>query len=284
VRWRLGRSTSYQLIDAAEVVERLSAIADTKDVTPTSDPPIPLPATESVARELVPLKQQPEAFPMNLRTGGGHAPEYVCENHFEEAASETPRGREPMVPSVPRSGPKVHGRATGYEKPRNEHRTPVMRLSMNRTLFPIGCVVALVAGFQLFLRYQYVDAGGTRIMRIDRLSGASCYMPCSPTAPMPIDFSAAVSAANEDAIALVQAQPATGSIIAAASLPLNTLSSDEEVHASEWRAQPAGIDEDSGAKRTFFLGARRIGHRFRSASEAEDRPGSISALFGCRHC
>jgi hypothetical protein len=124
VRWRLGRSTSYQLIDAAEVVERLSAIADTKDVTPTSDPPIPLPATESVARELVPLKQQPEAFPMNLRTGGGHAPEYVCENHFEEAASETLRGREPMVPSVPRSGPKVNGRATGYEKPRNEHRTP----------------------------------------------------------------------------------------------------------------------------------------------------------------
>lgn len=48
-RWDLSRSRAYQLIDAATVVEVVSTSVDTAP-----------PATEAVARELAPLKRQPD--------------------------------------------------------------------------------------------------------------------------------------------------------------------------------------------------------------------------------
>lgn len=46
----------------------------------------------------------------------------------------------------------------------------------------VGYIVAglVIAGllFQLFFRYQYVHLTGTTVMRIDRLSGSSCNLPC----------------------------------------------------------------------------------------------------------
>ena len=45
-------------------------------------------------------------------------------------------------------------------------------------------VLALVlagAAFQLFLRYQYVHTGANGVVRIDRVSGDSCTLPCSET-------------------------------------------------------------------------------------------------------
>src|ERR1022692_1091232 len=47
-RWGLSRSYAYQQIDAAKIADSLSTIADT-----------PAPASESVARELAPLKNEP---------------------------------------------------------------------------------------------------------------------------------------------------------------------------------------------------------------------------------
>jgi hypothetical protein len=48
-RWGLARNSAYRYIDAAEVAEVLSPIGDT----------VPLPTTESQARELVPLLDKP---------------------------------------------------------------------------------------------------------------------------------------------------------------------------------------------------------------------------------
>jgi hypothetical protein len=44
-------------------------------------------------------------------------------------------------------------------------------------LLALGAVLAAAVLFHWFFRYQYVEAG-TRVMRIDRLTGASCLMPC----------------------------------------------------------------------------------------------------------
>jgi hypothetical protein len=55
-RWQLGRSRAYQLMDASQVVSLMSTIVDTDGV------PLPPPANEAQARELVPvLKQQGDA-------------------------------------------------------------------------------------------------------------------------------------------------------------------------------------------------------------------------------
>lgn len=50
-RWGWKRAHAYRMIEAAEVVQELSPIGDT-----------PLPTTESQARELVPLRDDPEAM------------------------------------------------------------------------------------------------------------------------------------------------------------------------------------------------------------------------------
>ncbi len=48
----------------------------------------------------------------------------------------------------------------------------------------LGIALAVLAAFQLFLRYEYVS-GGDRVTRIDRLTGASCQLPCTPAPPTP---------------------------------------------------------------------------------------------------
>lgn len=54
----------------------------------------------------------------------------------------------------------------------------------------VGYIVAglVIAGllFQLFFRYQYVHLTGTTVMRIDRLSGSSCNLPCEAPQPPPV--------------------------------------------------------------------------------------------------
>ncbi len=50
-RWQMSRPRAYELMGAAGVVEHLSAMADT-----------PAPASERVSRELLPLRDEPEAL------------------------------------------------------------------------------------------------------------------------------------------------------------------------------------------------------------------------------
>lgn len=47
-------------------------------------------------------------------------------------------------------------------------------------------IVVVLLIFQLFMRYVYLapDRYG-RVMRVDRLSGISCYVPCTPAPPTP---------------------------------------------------------------------------------------------------
>jgi hypothetical protein len=97
------------------------------------------------------------------------------------------------------------------------------------TWYAIGgvCLAALL--FQIFLHYQYVPVAG-RYMRIDRLNGTSCYMPCiasplpGPTAaPTPFDWAQAAARytlesdrQNQRAIALAKAAPGTAARVASA--------------------------------------------------------------------
>jgi hypothetical protein len=63
-----------------------------------------------------------------------------------------------------------------------------MRVS-KKTWYAVGGVAAAALFFQLFLHYQYVHLAGGYVMRIDRLTGSACYMPCvaspSETAAQP---------------------------------------------------------------------------------------------------
>jgi hypothetical protein len=60
-----------------------------------------------------------------------------------------------------------------------------------RALYVTGGLIALAVLFQLFFRYQYIHTMGVRITRIDRLTGASCELPCEPEtwAPVPTQSS-----------------------------------------------------------------------------------------------
>ena len=51
---------------------------------------------------------------------------------------------------------------------------------MKRLLYGVGTLIVVAVIFQLFFRYQYIHTVGIRITRIDRLTGASCELPCMP--------------------------------------------------------------------------------------------------------
>lgn len=52
-----------------------------------------------------------------------------------------------------------------------------------RAWYAIGLAAAVILAFQFFWRYQYVHLVGLRVMRIDRLTGQSCVMPCAAPSP-----------------------------------------------------------------------------------------------------
>lgn len=55
-----------------------------------------------------------------------------------------------------------------------------------RTLFyVIGTLAILIVG-QMFFRYAYISDKNARVLRVDRLTGSSCYLPCIPPTPTPI--------------------------------------------------------------------------------------------------
>ena len=87
--------------------------------------------------------------------------------------------------------------------------------------FLIGLLLLLVAGivFQFFLRYAYVHTTGTTVVRVDRVSGDSCTVPCDengygtrtmPYVPAPTPVPAKVChGANVVRVARALAPPAT---------------------------------------------------------------------------
>jgi len=60
-----------------------------------------------------------------------------------------------------------------------------MASTNRRTGYTIGGLVAVALLFQFFFRYQYEHLAGGQVMRIDRVTGSSCYMPCIPPTPGP---------------------------------------------------------------------------------------------------
>jgi hypothetical protein len=54
-----------------------------------------------------------------------------------------------------------------------------------RPIYAIAFIILLVAIFQFFLRFQYIQDGHNSVVRVDRLSGSSCVMPCVPPSPTP---------------------------------------------------------------------------------------------------
>jgi hypothetical protein len=71
-------------------------------------------------------------------------------------------------------------------------------VNIRQIYYWIAAVVGILAVFQFFLRYQYEHLAGGIVMRIDRLTATSCYMPCVPPAkaaespsPTPFDPDAA---------------------------------------------------------------------------------------------
>lgn len=101
---------------------------------------------------------------------------------------------------------------------------------MNKTWYAVSAIVVALAAFQLFLHYQYVHLSGGYVMRIDRLTGTSCIMPCVPSpppapTPTPTPFNGYQSAENytleserqdERAIVLAKGTSIAASIVATA--------------------------------------------------------------------
>lgn len=50
---------------------------------------------------------------------------------------------------------------------------------MKRILYGLGAVIVVAAIFQLFFRYEYVPQSVATVWRVDRLTGATCRLPCS---------------------------------------------------------------------------------------------------------
>jgi hypothetical protein len=76
---------------------------------------------------------------------------------------------------------------TKLERSRRGEQFSVDSPTMNRTraLVISTVIIIIVVVFQLFFRYQYVGSGRD-LMRVDRLTEASCFMPCAlPTRAAP---------------------------------------------------------------------------------------------------
>jgi hypothetical protein len=84
-RWDLSRSYAYQQMDGAKIAAGLSAVAD-----------IPAPASERVARELAPLKDEPEQLQEAWQeTVEQHGPKPTAEQVREVVAEhEEPRAED----------------------------------------------------------------------------------------------------------------------------------------------------------------------------------------------
>ena len=72
-------------------------------------------------------------------------------------------------------------------------------------------LVALAVVFQLFLRYQYIHTSGADIVRVDRLTGQSCDMPC--------DAASAVRASNSSSVIVRWTSAGHGAIVPLSDLP-----------------------------------------------------------------
>lgn len=57
-------------------------------------------------------------------------------------------------------------------------------LEVSRVWILVVGAIAAILIFQFFFRYQYVNQG-TALLRIDRVTGSSCYLPCLPPTPTP---------------------------------------------------------------------------------------------------
>ena len=94
------------------------------------------------------------------------------------------------------------------------------------TWYVVGGIVLAAIVFQFFLRYNYVHLRGGYVMRLDRLTASSCYMPCLPKpptpTPVPYDRKAAVDrflqtieVQNQRAVNLAKGTTAARYIVAA---------------------------------------------------------------------
>lgn len=81
-----------------------------------------------------------------------------------------------------------------------------------RLLYAIGGIVLLAVIFQLFFRQQYIVTSRYTI-RVDRITGASCFMPCLPTAtPVPPTPTPSDEEFEQNAILLVEGDSTANAI------------------------------------------------------------------------
>ena len=117
---------------------------------------------------------------------------------------------------------------------------------MSRVWYVVGGIVALGLIFQIFFRFEYVHQSTGFTFRIDRLTQASCVMPCIPAPPTPkptpfdkdvakYDFDTKVSQADEDAIEMVKDRADVRSLI-------DTYRLSDAVY--KWHADPSNPYND----------------------------------------
>ncbi len=133
--------------------------------------------------------------------------------------------------------------------------------------------VALALVFQFFLRYEYVHLAGGRVMRIDRATGSSCFMPCTPPPPAPTptpydpkvaidDFLRADEEQDQDAILLVKATAKSPTGTSVADLVRST------GPQFAWTAQPANSNDAA------YVSALKNSQSLPALSFATPTPGS----------
>ena len=148
----------------------------------------------------------------------------------------------------------------------------------------VVCLVLMaLVGFQVFLRYQYVQAGD-HVTRIDRVTGASCQLPCTPPpptpAPTPFDKAQALrefdTAFSEQTQAAISAAQAYGQSIAeteggsdwkwgidAVNDPtLATRARDARASVADDRAVPAAALQQTAVRLICFCDDRGSGYRW----------------------
>lgn len=76
-------------------------------------------------------------------------------------------------------------------------------MERRRIGFWLVALIGLALIFQLFFRYQYLHLSGINVMRIDRLTLASCSMPCDP----PVNYAPVLVPTTPTATPTVQLVP-----------------------------------------------------------------------------
>jgi hypothetical protein len=151
-----------------------------------------------------------------------------------------------------------------------------MKNVVQQRWYILGGVVVAAILFQLFFRYQYVHLAGAEVMRIDRLTGRSCYEPCIQPRAVPSEMQQEIDAELIDYMNRAYSE----NYSAGASWVIVSHYDEAGNQETKTNGSKAGVEASYTTRLTCHCEEKRSGLECGSCYEVKPVfPGSFSAMI-----